>query len=458
MKPKKTSAAELSQFQLFHTRLDQLVNSHHELIQLAEQIDWSRFDEAYEPLYCEDNGAPGLPTRLMVGLEYLKYTFNLSDEELVKRWTENPYWQAFCGEVHFQTEPPIHPTSLGVWRRRIGAEKLKLILEETVHVAIKKKFLTTKDCERVIVDSTVQEKNITFPTDSKLLTRAIIKLGKFARLNGITLRQSYARKAKERNWQASGYAAARQFNRLARANQDLKNWLGRILRDIEKNRGNKVLSPNFTNLISLSNRLLVQEKNTKNKLYSLHEPEVCCISKGKARLRYEFGQLASIVKTNKSNWIVNVEDFSDNPYDGHTLDQSIKGAEKITSVTVREGQVDRGYRGHDYKGSAVIRIARSSNAGLSQSERKRKRRRSSIEPVIGHLKADHRLDRCFLHGRVGDKLNLIGSAAGFNIRKLLRLLALGRFSRALSAYGVFCRFWGPWAPSSPAAKPIFCRP
>jgi IS5 family transposase len=457
MKPKKSPADKLSPFQLFHSRLDQLVNSQHELIQLAELIDWSRFDEAYEPLYCEDNGAPGLPTRLMVGLEYLKYTFNLSDEELVKRWTENPYWQYFCGEVHFQTVPPLHPTSLGVWRRRIGDEKLKLILEETVRIAMKKKYLTEKECERVIVDSTVQEKNITFPTDSKLLTKAIIKLGKFARLNGIKLRQSYARRAKKRNWQASGYAAARQFNRLAHANQDLKNWLGRILRDIERNRGDKVLSCNFTNLISLSNRLLVQEKHTKNKLYSLHEPEVCCISKGKSRIRYEFGQLASIVTTNKRNWIVNVEDFSDNPYDGHTLDQSIRGAEKIMGVTVCEGNVDRGYRGHDYKGTAVIRIARSSHAGLSVSERKRKRRRSSIEPVIGHLKSDHRLGRCFLKGRVGDKLNLIGSAAGFNIRKLLRLLALGRFSRALLSRSVFCRFLGLWTCSSSAAPPIFCR-
>jgi len=458
MKPKKSPIAELSQFQLFHSRLDQLVNPQHELIQLAELIDWNRFDEAYEPLYCEDNGAPGLPTRLLVGLQYLKYTFNLSDEELVKRWTENPYWQAFCGEVYFQTEAPLHPTSLGVWRRRIGEEKIKLILDETVRIALKKKFLTQKDCERVIVDSTVQEKNITFPTDSKLLTKAIIKLGKFARLNGIKLRQSYARKAKQRNWQASGYAAARQFNRLARANQDLKNWLGRIVRDIEKKRENKVLSCNFQTLLEQAKRLIVQEKNSKDKLYSLHEPEVCCISKGKSRIRYEFGQLAAVVTTNRGNWIINVEDFSDNPYDGHTLDQSIKGAEKITTVSVSEANVDRGYRGHNYKGSAKIHLARSSHAGLSRSERRRKRRRSSIEPVIGHLKLDHRLDRCFLKGRLGDKLNLIGSAAGFNIRKLLRLLALGRFSRALSVWSVFSRLFGSWASSSPAATPIFCRP
>ena len=178
------------------------------------------------------------------------------------------------------------------------------------------------------------------------------------------------------------------------------------------------------------------------KVYSLHEPEVRCIGKGKVNVRYEFGQLAAVVITNKGNWIVNVEDLEGNPYDGHTLAKSISGAEKITKVSVSEANVGyRGYRGHDYKGDAVIRIAGSSNKGLSPSEIKRKRRRSAIEPVIGHLKSDHRLDRCFLHGRAGDALNLIGSAAGFNVRKLLRLLGLGIFSRALLACGIFWRYF-----------------
>jgi len=192
-------------------------------------------------------------------------------------------------------------------------------------------------------------------------------------------------------------------------------------------------------LIEVSNKLLVQEKNTKKKIYSLHEPEVCCIGKGKDHVRYEFGQQAAIVKTNSGNWIINVEDLPDNPYAGHTLALSIEGAEKITKVTVKEADIDKGYRGHDYKGTAIIRIAGTSNEGLRWSEKKRKRRRSSIEPVIGHLKSDHRLDRCFLKGRIGDTLNLIGSAAGFNVRKLLSLLGTGIFSRALLFRDGFCR-------------------
>jgi IS5 family transposase len=440
MKPKKSPQDQPSTFQLFQSRLDSQINPDHPLCRLAALIHWERFDEAYAPLYCENNGAPGLPTRLMVGLQYLKYTFNLSDEELMMRWLENPYWQYFCGETHFQTAFPCDDTSLGVWRRRIGEEKLKLVLEETVCVAKAKKFVTDKDLSEVVVDTTVQEKNITFPTDAKNLFRAIIKLGSFARWHKIKLRQSYARKAKKWLRKASGYGAARQYGRLQRCNQDLKNWLGRVLRDIENKRENKALSVKFLHMIELANKLLLQEKDTPKKIYSLHEPEVCCIGKGKDRIRYEFGQKAAVVKTNNRNWIVNVEDLPDAPYDGHTLAKSLEGAEKITKVSVREANVDRGYRGHDYQGSATIHIAGSSNKGLRWSERKRKRRRSSIEPVIGHLKSDHRLDRCFLKGRIGDKLNLIGSAAGFNVRKLLSLLGTGIFSHALLVGGVFYRF------------------
>ena len=439
MKPQKSPQSEPTTFQLFQAQLDNQINLDHPLCQLAHNIQWQRFDEAYSSLYCEDNGAPGLPTRLMVGLEYLKYIHNLSDEELVMRWLENPYWQYFCGETHFQTTMPLHPTSLIKWRKRIGAEQLKLLLEETIRIATEKKFVTETDLSRVIVDTTVQEKNITFPTDAKLLSRVIIKLAECSLKHKIKLRQSYARKAKRMLRKACGYAAAQQFNRLNESVQTLKNWLGRVLRDIDRKSDGITLSDKFTKLIELANKLLLQERKTPDKVYSLHEPEVRCIGKGKVNVRYEFGQLAAVVTTNKGNWIVNVEDLEGNPYDGHTLARSISGTEKITKVSVSEANVDRGYRGHDYKGSAVIRIAGSSNKGLSPSEIKRKRRRSAIEPVIGHLKSDHRLDRCYLSGRVGDALNLIGSAVGFNTLKLLRLLGLGIFSRALLWCDVFGR-------------------
>ena len=451
MRPQQPGESEKSAFHLFQARLDSQLHPDHPLFRLADLIDWNRFDHAYAPLFCEDNGAPALPTRLMVGLEYLKYTYNLSDEELVARWLENPYWQYFCGETYFRTDLPLHYTSLGKWRLRIGSENLKLVLEETVRIAKQEKYVTEKDLSRVVVDTTVQEKNITFPTDAKLLSRAIVKLAKYARCHKIKLRQSYVRKAKQTARKASGYAAAKQYGRLKRCNQDLKNWLGRVLRDIDRKRSDTVLSANFIALIETAKKLLLQERNTPKKVYSLHEPGVQCISKGKDRIRYEFGNKASVVMTNNRNWIVNVEDCPENPYDGHTLAQSISGAERLTKVLVLEADVDKGYRGHDYKGAAVIRLAGSSNAGLSFSERKRKRRRSAIEPVIGHLKLDHRLDRCFLKGRVGDATNLIGSAAGFNVRKLLRLLGRGIFSHA---HGIFTFFYRMCR----SAANVFSRP
>jgi IS5 family transposase len=234
--------------------------------------------------------------------------------------------------------------------------------------------------------------------------RAILKLGEQALKHKIKLRRSYTRVAKQMAQQASGYVSARQYGRLNKSNRTMRNWLGCSLRDIERKSGDKVLSTNFLTLIRLSEKLLVQEKNTKNKIYSLHEPDVQCISNGKARIRYEFGNKVSIVTTNDRNWIVNVQDCPGNPYDGHTLNESLLGAEKITQVPIEEVNVDKGYRGHDYEGKAVIRIAGSSNKDLSFSEPKRKCRR-------------------FLHGLVGDALNVIGSAIGFNVRKLLNLIA-----------------------------------
>jgi IS5 family transposase len=242
MKPKKSPQEQPSTIQLFQARLDNIISLDHALVHLADAIQWERFDEEYAQFYCQDNGAPGLPTRLMVGLYYLKYTFNLSDEELVKRWLENPYWQYFCGEEYFQSDFPCDDTSLGVWRRRIGEEKLKLVIEETIRIALEKKFVTKKELSEVVVDTTVQEKNITFPTDAKLLSRAIMKIAKYCLSHRIKLRQSYSRLAKQTAQKASEHGARRQFGKLKECNQTLKNWLGRVLRDIENKRENKALS------------------------------------------------------------------------------------------------------------------------------------------------------------------------------------------------------------------------
>lgn len=424
MKPR--SQAGGSQFQLFQSHFDQILNPDHPLVVLADKIDWQRFNTALADCYCLDNGAPAKSVRLMVGLHYLKHAFDESDEAVVARWVENPYWQYFCGFTSMQHELPLHPTALVKWRSRVGAEKLTLLLQETIMLALREKQVSPKEVEQVNVDTTVQEKNITHPTDSKLYLKAILKLGKAAKERGIVLRQSYVRVAKRASIKSGRYAHAKQFKRMRRELKKLKTRLGRVIRDIRR----KLPSPDATleQLLVLCERLHAQQPQDKKKLYSLHEPEVVCISKGKAHKRYEFGQKISVSTSNRGNWILGVQLCEGNPYDGHTLTAALTDVESNTGIDVSDAYVDKGYRGHGYEGNTTIHIAGSSNRGLTKTKRRRRRRRSAVEPVIGHLKSDARMGRCFLKGLAGDAINAILAAAGLNLRKLLRGLLFALIS------------------------------
>lgn len=416
MKPKSQAGGD--QFQLFQSHFDQILNPDHPLVLLAKKIDWPRFDAAFEDCYCPDNGAPGKAIRRMVGLHYLKHAFDESDESVVARWVENPYWQLFCGFTTMQHELPLHPTALVKWRGRVGAERLALLLQETIALALREKQVSPKEIEQVNVDTTVQEKNITHPTDSKLYYQAILKLGKAARRRGIVLRQSYVRVAKRALIKAGRYAHAKQFRRMRRELKTLNTRLGRMIRDIRR----KAPQPDgaLEELLAMCQRLHKQQPHDKNKLYSLHEPEVVCISKGKAHKRYEFGQKISVATSNRGNWILGVRLCEGNPYDGHTLIAALTDVESNTGIDVSDAYVDKGYRGHGYEGATTIHIAGASARGLTKTKRKRRRRRSAVEPVIGHLKSDTRMRRCFLKGLAGDAINAILAAAGLNLRKLLR--------------------------------------
>jgi len=416
MKPKPQFRDD---FELFQANFNQILNPDHELVQLAQTIDWPRFDAAFADTYCEDMGAPAKAVRLMVGLNYLKYTYDESDESLVARWVENPYWQYFCGYTHMQHECPIHPTSMTKWRHRVGAERLELLLKETIDLAVRAKHLPTRDLERVNVDTTVQEKNVTFPTDSKLLHKAIVKLVKAAKARDIQLRQSYLRVGKAAAVKASRYAHAKQFKRMQRQLRKLRTYVGRLIRDIRRKAG--TIDEDLATLLDFTERVRNQRPGDSGKLYSLHEPQVQCISKGKAHKRYEFGQKVAIATTNRSNWIVASRLMENNPYDGHTLEATLTTVESVTGVLVTDAYVDKGYRGHDYAGPAQVHVAGQRHKNTSRSERRRRRRRSAVEPKIGHLKSDHRMGRCFLARLSGDAINAVLSAAGANLRKLLRL-------------------------------------
>jgi IS5 family transposase len=415
MKPKTTS---VGQFELFQANFNQILNLDHELSQLANTICWDRFDTEFAGCYSEDMGRPGNAIRLMVGLHYLKHAFNESDESVIDRWVENPYWQYFCGFDYMQHKCPIHPTSMVKWRQRVGAKKLETLLAETICIARKHKQVTSQQLRKITVDTTVQEKAIAFPTDARLYTKMLLRLVNLSKKRGIPLRQTYLRKAPQILKQQGRYAHARQFKRSRRCTKTLRTLLGRVVRDITRKTMEK--DPQLQEFLNRAEKLLQQTQKSKNKLYSIDAPEVECISKGKAHKRYEFGCKVNVAITNESNWIVGVQALHGNPYDGHTLTDAIRQVERITGKSVKETFVDKGYRGHDYTGEAQIHITGQRGKGKAgPALRKRKKRRSAVEPKIGHMKSENRMNRNYLKGIEGDWINAMLAGIGANIRKLL---------------------------------------
>jgi IS5 family transposase len=408
---------------LFGARLSELLNPEHPLYVLAERIDWSRFDSAIDACYADELGRPGVNTRLMVGLLYLKHAFDESDESVVARWVENPYWQFFCGLSYMQHELPIDPSSLSRWRKRVGAERLEKLLETTIHTALAMKAMRPQELEKVNVDTTVQEKAIAFPTDARLYHKMRLALVRRAQSLGIRLRQNYRFKSKKLLAKQGRYAHARQMKRAGKMTRQLKTILGRVLRDIQRKAPavqGRIVDERLGELIALAERLLAQTRTSKNKVYSVHAPEVACIAKGKAHKRYEFGCKASVAATSKSNWIVGAHALDGNPYDGHTLCGAITQVERLTGHSPQDVMVDQGYRGHGYEGAASVHVVRTIPKRATRAVRRMLKRRAAIEPTIGHMKSDNRLNRNYLTGSEGDKINTLLSAAGYNLRKLLR--------------------------------------
>lgn len=409
------------QQELFKVRLDFLCDLTQPLCRLSQAIEWSQFDEAFGPLYSEGQGRPAKPTRLLVGLHYLKHAKDLSDEEVVAQWVENPYWQYFCGEEYFQHKLPIDPSLMTKWRDRVKSAGLEKLLEATIETGLQTRVLKEPSLDRVNIDTTVQEKAVSFPTDSKLYHRMREKLVKEAKVAGIELRQSYRRLSKQALFMQGRYRHARQGKRANKQVRKLKTYLGRVVRDIERKIvDSSNLQERFVPLLETAHRLLSQKRNDKKKLYSLHAPEVECIAKGKAHKKYEFGCKVSIATTSKDNFVVGAQAFHGNPYDGHTLKASLEQAERLGRFKAKDVFVDLGYRGHDYGGDAKIHVGNRGKKKKPPSLRKWLKRRSAIEPVIGHMKNDGRLGRNYLLGEEGDRMNAILCGAGHNIRKLLR--------------------------------------
>lgn len=422
----RPNTSKRDQFELFQSRLEQIINMEHPLVKVAREIDWEYLDKKLGETYVEDFGRPGLPTQLMAGIHYLKYAYDESDESAAERFLENPYWQYFCGFEYFQHELPFDPSSLVRWRHRIGSGGAEDLLKNTIESAKKSGLIDRREMSKVNVDTTVEEKAIAYPTDAGLYDTARKVLVREAEERGITLRQSYRRVGKRALLMQSRYRHARQMKRAKREVRRLRTILGRVIRDVMR----KCADPDSALLekIGIAERIYSQKRDDKNKVYSFHAPEVECISKGKAAKKYEFGCKVSVVSTSRNNWVVGIEAHHGNPYDGHTLSGAIAQAERLSGMKCAEIYCDRGYRGPCAKipEKEVHIVGRRTNQE-PPALRKWMKRRSAIEPIIGHMKSDNGLVRNQLLGKIGDRINAILSGCGFNIRKLVRAFFLPDF-------------------------------
>lgn len=415
MKPKQP--VHQRQRELFRVELSQLVDTGHALVKLAGRINWALFEEQLGATYHAQTGAPGIDTRLMVALHYLKYQHNLSDEAVVARWTENPYWQHFSGRQFFEHEMPIDPSSMTRWRKRLGEAGAETMLKATIEAGVAMKAITGSHVRHVNVDTTVQTKAVRHPTDSRLYDRARERLVSQARKAGLRIKQSYERVGKQLLMKASRYVHARQMKRAKACTRKLRTNLGRVIREIER----QGTVPGLTRILEISKRIHAQKIDTKNKVYSVHEPETTCIAKGKAGKKYEFGQKVSVAVTSKGGWLLGALCITGNPYDGHTLNKQMEQVERlcIKKPGTQTVHVDMGYRGHDYQGERTVIVDKRRRGETARRIWRWMKRRAAVEPTIGHLKSEHRLERNQLRGTAGDAINALLSAAAMNFGKLL---------------------------------------
>ena len=429
MRPKERR--ETGEQDLFRSRLDQIIDMEHASVKLARAIDWRFLEERFGAVYTDGPGSPPLPTRLMAGLAILKHMHDLSDEVLCDRWIENPYFQFFCGEEFFQHRLVFDRSSLTRWRQRMGEEKLLALLQESLAVATRTEAMRPKDLSRVIIDTTVQPKAVMFPTDAKLINRAREIMVRLAKRHGVVLRQSYRRVGKIALIKHQRYAHAHQFKRANKALRKLRTYLGRVIRDIGRRiAGNDALQEVFAKPISLARRVRDQDRRQRGpKVYSLHAPEVECIGKGKAHRPYEFGVKVSVTtplhRCKGGQFVAHVAALPGNPYDGHTLATVIPAMEDMIGNTIERAIVDAGYRGHNAPHAYKFKIYTAGQKRRVTPQIKREmKRRSAVEPVIGHLKSEHRMGCNHLAHRAGDAINAVLAAVGYNFRLLLNWLRL----------------------------------
>jgi len=403
------------QMNIFGTDLLQQLDPSEPLINLATRIPWQNFHEDFKKHY-KEKGAPAKPIRLMVGLLILKQLHNLSDENLVVAWKQNPYYQSFCGMTEFQLTEPCHSTELVKFRNRIGKEGVEKIFQASIRIHGRYAQETV-----VNIDTTVQEKNITYPTDAKLAIKMINRLNKIAKKEGIKQRRTFGKDVKSLRLDIRHFRHVKKRPKARKALKRLRTIAGVLIRELRRKLPIEILNEHYESDFRFYEKVLAQKPNSKNKIYSLHEPGSYCMAKGKDRVQYEYGNKVSIATTHKSNIIVGAVSHEENIYDGHTLPDVINHIVDSRGSKPKEAVCDRGYKGKSEVQEVAITLPKPPLKRDNRYQREKKRnkckRRAAIEPIIGHLKSDFRLSRNFLKGIQGDEINLLMSAAAWNMKK-----------------------------------------
>ena len=407
------------QLKMFKTVLVNFINPEHELCLLAKKIDWDYLEKEFAPLYGEV-GRPSIPIRTIVGLLLLKQIYDLGDETVMDRYIDSPYCQHFCGEIYFQYKYPFDPSDFVHFRKRIGEEGMEKIFKQSVELFGKERV--RKEVKEVRVDTTVQEKNITFPTDRKLTEKVIEHCKRIAREEEIKLKRTYGREIKKLKHQLRFNRKPKNMVKLRKAQRRLHRIAFKIYQDLVKQ-----LNPipiEYMKEFDVLYRVLTQKRDDTNKVYSVHEPDVLCISKGKEHKQYEFGNKSSFAYTRESGIIVGAMAVKGNAYDGHTLKPQLDQVKELTGGKIRKAIVDRGYK---IKGGiagidiVMPKMLKRESYYLKKKREERCRSRAGIEGLISHLKHDHRMLRNYLSGTNGDQINTLLAASAYNMKKWMRL-------------------------------------